>query len=218
MHSESSCILLFLCSISSFSRGLTSIKRYLETFYGYSIVCSRELLFWYYFNPVSKFYFLVEFSFNYWKEWMMQNTICDFFNFFSYLERTIQLSLLSPSVESWTLSLQPALCYCDVKILNLFITFLWRRYFSMFCFKHGTDFEYAWVYLRKHHFSLIFGLIFIDMNNLEVVLSLSFMLSNYIGIYFPFKILLPLSTLTVVAELTETFWKLCINFFPCCTS
>lgn len=88
-------ILLFLCSISCFSMGLTFIERYLETFYIYSIVCSREVLSWYYFNPVSKLYCLLGYIFNYWKEWSMQNTACDFFNFFSYLERTFQGCLFS---------------------------------------------------------------------------------------------------------------------------
>ena len=87
--------------------------------------------------------------------------------------RELLKSLLSTSRESWTSSFQPSLCSCVLKIMILVGIFLSRRrtFLSMF-FKHGTDFTYAQVSLRKMAVlsHLWPSLIFLDMNNLDTLL------------------------------------------------
>lgn len=131
-------------------------------------------------------------------------------------------SLLFSSRESWTSSFQPALSYCVVKILILVGIFLSSRRacLFMFFFKHGTDFEYAWVYLRKQHFCLIFWLVlfFLDINNLEALLchSLSCQSSELV-FTFHLKFYYPWVQWLLLLSSHKCFKSSISIFFPCCT-
>lgn len=132
------------------------------------------------------------------------------------------LKSLFSSRESWTSSFQPALSYCVVKILILVGMFLsrWRTCLFLFFFKHGTDFEYVWVYLRKQHFCLTFRLVlfFLNINNLEGLLchSLSYQ-SSVLVFTFHLQFYYPWVHWLLLLSSQKCFKSFTPTFFPCCT-
>lgn len=103
---------VFSCLSVAFSLSMSLIfmKRCLETFHSHSTVCSRVMCqqaLFDYFQLVLKFCCFLEFDFNL-NGWSVQNTTCDFFSFFSYLERTTQKSpsslqrKLNVILSAWT--------------------------------------------------------------------------------------------------------------------
>lgn len=156
--------------------GLTFIKRYLEIFHSHSIVCSRvahqQALFWYYFQLVLKFCCFLEFDFNNLNEWSVQNTTCDFFSFFSYLERTSQVSPFSLQRK-----LNIILSACTVLLCCAVSDFGWHLPLkkNMPLHVHLRTWNWFWECLSifdKMAFlsHLCPSLIFLDMNSLDTVL------------------------------------------------
>lgn len=155
--------------------GLIFIKRYFQIFHSHSIVCSRvacqQALFWYYFQLVLKFCWVLEFDCNNLNEWSVQNTTCDFFSFFSYLKRTTQDSpfSLQRKLNIILSACTVLLCYEDsdfgwhlpLKNMPLHVLLQTWNWFwvCLSIFEKMAFLSHLWP-----------SLIFLGMNNLEVVL------------------------------------------------
>lgn len=192
----------------------------MKIFHKYSVVCSgvacQQTLFWYYFHLVLKFCCFL--GFKNLKEWTVQNTTCDFFSFFSYLNYW-KLSFLPPEkAKHYPLSL-----HCAI-VLGRF----WFWLTSSFQEEHASpcsssNIKLIWVCLsifeKMTFLSHIWpSLIFLHTNNFDSVLCHSLSCQSSILVFtFHLKFYYLWVHWLLMLSSQKYFKSSTSIFFPCCT-